>query len=342
MGAEQSTPGEEESPATNIVASAQASAAASQSVPLVVVGPSGVGKGTLIAQLMASDGSRFGFTTSHTTRSPRKGEQNGEHYHFVTKEDFCKDIAEGKFLEYAEVHGNLYGTSFSAVQAVQASGSCCVLDVDVQGARNIRKSGARAIIVFLAPPSLEDLAKRLAGRGSETIEQMEKRLSMAKSEINSLNETGLYDYLIINDNVEEAGERLLHIANRAVMGLDPEPGQMPEQVIIEESSWRRAVMGLDPEPGQMPEQVIIEETTLPDLSLLTTNEAPSSPPSSSPAPTSDPSPAPTEAPPTDLPTPSTEPAPTTSEGQQVDDVGIAALADAAAAPLPPLNVVTGS
>lgn len=110
----------------------------------------------------------------------------------------------------------------------------CCQQVDVQGARQLRRSGLRAIFVFVAPPSLEDLARRLAGRGTETAEQIRIRMENAKAEIHSLNEKGLYDYLVINDDLDEAVGKLRQIAARAAGGMDPEPGQVPETVIIEE------------------------------------------------------------------------------------------------------------
>jgi len=202
---------------------------------LVIVGPSGVGKGTLINKLVEGAHSQFGFSVSHTTRQPRTGEKHGEHYFFTTKEQFAKEVAEGKFLEWAEVHGNLYGTSVGAVRRVLETGRVCILDIDVQGARSVRKTPLKAIFVFIAPPSLEDLAKRLVGRGTESVEQIKRRLGNAKNEINSLNDKGLYDYLIINDNLEEAVGKLKSIAARCAAGMDPEPGQVPESVIIEDA-----------------------------------------------------------------------------------------------------------
>lgn len=197
-----------------------------------------VGKGTLIKNLIdGPDGDIYGFSTSHTTRQPRPGEVHGQHYFFVSREEFLADVEAGKFLEHAEVHKNLYGTSKMAVDRVLDSGKVCILDIDVQGARNLRKHpDLNAIYVFIAPPSLEDLARRLAGRGTETAEQMATRVNNAKGEINSLNEKGLYDYLVINDSVEEATGKIWHIANRARLGLDPEPGQVPEGVVIEDVS----------------------------------------------------------------------------------------------------------
>ena len=177
---------------------------------MVICGPSGVGKGTLIKQLMAGS-DKFGFSCSHTTRKPREGEkvhfsfslpqahkpvllaadrclsaQEGTHYHFVSREKFEKGIADGKFLEHATVHGNLYGTSIRAVQNVAAAGKCCILDIDVQGARQVRKQSnqIRAIFVFLEPPSVEELEKRLRGRGTESEDQIQTRLATAQAELN--------------------------------------------------------------------------------------------------------------------------------------------------------------
>ncbi|KAK9809154.1 hypothetical protein WJX72_010332 [[Myrmecia] bisecta] len=184
---------------------------------LVICGPSGVGKGTLIQRLQQGS-DRFGFSCSHTTRKPRAGEQDNLHYHFTTKEQFEKEIAEGKFLEYAYVHDNIYGTSLKAVQDVAAKGKCCLLDIDVQGARQVRKSGLRAIFVFIAPPSEEELEHRLRGRGTESEEQINRRLAAAKQEIASIKEPGLYDYVIFNDDLEEATLQLTSVAERALAG----------------------------------------------------------------------------------------------------------------------------
>lgn len=129
------------------------------------------------------DAAKFAFSVSHTTRKPRPGEQDGVHYHFVTREAFEQGIASNNFLESAEVHGNLYGTSKQAVQDTLAANKVAVLDVDVQGARQIRAAGIPAYFVFVAPPSLEELERRLRGRGTETPTSLEQRMKNARQEI---------------------------------------------------------------------------------------------------------------------------------------------------------------
>jgi len=144
--------------------------------------------------------------------------QNGVHYHFTTKSEFELGIADGKFLEYAYVHDNIYGTSIKAVQDVAAQGKCCILDIDVQGARQVRASGLRAIFVFISPPSVEELERRLRGRGTESEEQITTRLKNAREELASLEESGLYDYVIVNNVLETCLKDLQSIAARALAG----------------------------------------------------------------------------------------------------------------------------
>jgi guanylate kinase len=144
--------------------------------------------------------------------------QDGVHYHFTTRERFESEIAEEKFLEHAYVHSNIYGTSIAAVQDVAASGRCCVLDIDVQGARQVRASSLRAIFVFIAPPSVEELERRLRGRGTEAEEQIATRLKNAREELASVEEPGLYDYVLINDDLEACLERMAAVARRALAG----------------------------------------------------------------------------------------------------------------------------
>tara|TARA_B100000768_G_scaffold166231_1_gene169404 strand:+ start:249 stop:830 length:582 start_codon:yes stop_codon:yes gene_type:complete len=172
--------------------------------PIVMCGPSGVGKGTLINRLMADFPGKFGFSVSHTTRAPRPGETDGVHYNFVEKSAMEADIADGKFLEHAHVHENIYGTSLAAVEAVATKGQVCVLDIDVQGAEIVKKSTLDALFVFIAPPSMEELEKRLRGRGTEKEESIQKRLANAAGEMAKTEVTGFFHLVIINDDLEKA------------------------------------------------------------------------------------------------------------------------------------------
>nr|CAD7261769.1 unnamed protein product [Timema shepardi] len=151
---------------------------------LVFCGPSGSGKSTLIRRLFDEFPEQFGFSVSHTTRQPRPGEVDGKHYHFTTKETMKEAIARGEFLESAEFSNNLYGTSKKAVEEVTQSGHVCVLDIDVQGVKQVKEKDINAIYVFVSPPSLAELEKRLRGRNTETEESLQRRLAVAKQEMN--------------------------------------------------------------------------------------------------------------------------------------------------------------
>ncbi|KAM4079544.1 hypothetical protein ACJW30_09G124100 [Castanea mollissima] len=183
--------------------------------PVVISGPSGVGKGTLISMLMKEFPSMFGFSVSHTTRAPRNIEKDGTHYHFTERSVMEKDIKDGKFLEFASVHGNLYGTSVEAVEVVADAGKRCILDIDVQGARSVRASSLEAIFIFVSPPSMEELEKRLRARGTETEEQILKRLRNARAEMEQGKSSGIFDHILYNDNLEECYENL-----KELLGLD--------------------------------------------------------------------------------------------------------------------------
>ena len=176
--------------------------------PIVISGPSGVGKGTLISELMKEFPSMFGFSVSHTTRAPREKEQNGFHYHFSDRSVMEREIKDGKFLEFASVHGNLYGTSVEAVEVVADAGKRCILDIDVQGARSVRASSLEAIFIFISPPSFEELEKRLRARATETEEQIQKRLRNARAELEQGNSSGLFDHILVNDDLESCYENL--------------------------------------------------------------------------------------------------------------------------------------
>ncbi|CAM8897768.1 unnamed protein product [Rhodiola kirilowii] len=183
--------------------------------PVVISGPSGVGKGTLISKLMENFPAKFGFSVSHTTRAPRQKEQNGIHYHFSERAVMEKDIKDGKFLEFAHVHDNLYGTSVEAVEVVADAGKRCILDIDVQGARQVRASPLGATFIFIKPPSFFELENRLRARGTETEEQVQKRLRNAKAEIEQGLSSGIFDHILENDDLEECYRNL-----KKLLGLD--------------------------------------------------------------------------------------------------------------------------
>ncbi|CAK9069843.1 unnamed protein product [Durusdinium trenchii] len=181
--------------------------------PLVIVGPSGVGKGTLIAKIREGFAGRFGFSVSHTTRKPRPGEVHGEAYNFVDMETMQKELKiPGRFLEHATVHGNLYGTSQEAVEKVRQRGQICILDVDVQGARQIKKIHSDFNYLFIAPPSVESLEKRLRARGTETEEKIQTRLRNARSEIDFYKENvDFFNDVLVNDDLGLASSRALDL-----------------------------------------------------------------------------------------------------------------------------------
>ena len=169
----------------------------------IISAPSGAGKTTILRQVMA-DLPGLAFSVSHTTRAPRPGEVNGRDYHFVDRPSFERLRSAGDFLEWAEVHTNLYGTSRSAVADQLAAGLDVILDIDVQGARQIRGiPGLAALSLFILPPSLAELEKRLSGRGTDSPEVVRLRLENALREITAC---GDYDHRIINDRLAEAVE----------------------------------------------------------------------------------------------------------------------------------------
>lgn len=171
----------------------------------IISAPSGTGKTTILKKIIA-EMANVAFSVSHTTRAPRPGEQEGVDYFFIDKDTFTDMRQQDLFLEWAEVHGNLYGTSSRAVADVTEQGLDLILDIDVQGARQVKKKlGAKGVFIFIAPPSLEELASRLAGRSTETEAVIATRLQNAKQEMKSITQ---YDYIIVNDTIAEAVEIL--------------------------------------------------------------------------------------------------------------------------------------
>ena len=180
-----------------------------RNVLIVISGPSGVGKGTLVKLLLEEDPT-LALSVSCTTRPPRKGERNGRDYYFIEKEEFLSRIRENDFLEYDEHFGNYYGTPRSFVER-RLKEKSVVLEIDVVGALNAKRIMPQAVLGRIAPPSDEALEKRLARRGSETEEEREERLRRMRYE---LKQQKYYDYVVVNDDLQEAKRRLQEIINR--------------------------------------------------------------------------------------------------------------------------------
>lgn len=173
-------------------------------MPLVVCGPSGAGKGTIISKMMEKYPDYFGFSVSNTSRGPRPGEEHGVHYYFSTLEEIDAGIANGEYIEYANVHTNKYGTTFKAVETVQNKGKVCILDIDVQGCQSVKKSSMKCKYLFISPPSMEELENRLKGRGTETEEKIKVRLQNAIGEMAYGEGEGNFDAIVVNDSVDGA------------------------------------------------------------------------------------------------------------------------------------------
>uniref|UniRef100_A0A7N6FC38 Guanylate kinase-like domain-containing protein n=1 Tax=Anabas testudineus TaxID=64144 RepID=A0A7N6FC38_ANATE len=216
--------------------------------PVVLSGPSGVGKSTLMKKLMKDYEGVFGFSVSHTTRNPRPGEEDGKglnklpmllgatllpvadilssedlelsasfsYYHFTTREAMQEGMDNGEFIENAEFSGNMYGTSKAAIEDVQAKNLICILDVDIQGVKRIKETDLNPIYISIQPPSMEILETRLRDRQTETEESLQKRLEAARIDLELSKEPGLFDVVIINEDVERAYEELKEILNEEI------------------------------------------------------------------------------------------------------------------------------
>lgn len=171
----------------------------SKGLLIVLSGPSGCGKGTIVQEIL-KDGD-CAISVSATTRSPREGEENHVHYHFITKEEFEKRIANDGLLEYAEYCDHYYGTPRAEVEAMRASGKHVILEIEVQGAFQVRERCPEAILVFTIPPSIGELRRRLGKRGTESAEVVEKRIARAQEELPLAKH---YDYVVLNDALEDA------------------------------------------------------------------------------------------------------------------------------------------
>lgn len=172
----------------------------------IISGPSGAGKGTICKRLIEE--TKVEISVSMTTRQPRDGEINGKSYYFTTKEDFLREVEADGFLEWAEVYGNYYGTPKAKVDEKLAAGIDVVLEIDIQGALNVKEAYPEGIFIFILPPSMAELRKRITGRGSETEESLRLRLSQTLKEVSYIDK---YDYCVVNGELEEAVTRVKSI-----------------------------------------------------------------------------------------------------------------------------------
>ncbi|PGH17026.1 guanylate kinase [Helicocarpus griseus UAMH5409] len=196
------------SPKYRIQMAAAVTNAVRQFRPVVISGPSGTGKSTLIKRLFADYPDTFDLSVSHTTRSPRAGEVEGREYYFTTREAFQSLIDSNGFIEHAQFSGNCYGTSTKAVRDVAEKKRICILDIEMEGVKQVKKTDLNARFLFLAPPSLEVLEQRLRGRGTETEESLTKRLAQARNELEYAATPGAHDKIIVNDELESAYQAL--------------------------------------------------------------------------------------------------------------------------------------
>ena len=176
---------------------------------VVISGPSGVGKSTVIAEVMHQRDNLV-FSVSYTTRAPRAGEEDGVNYHFVENAEFERMIRDGELLEYTQYAGNYYGTALADIQKFASQGLDVLLDIEVEGASNVKRKADNAVLIFVAPPSFEELSRRLHGRRTENEEVVRARLKKAQVELKQIPN---YDYLVVNDSVIRAASDIISILN---------------------------------------------------------------------------------------------------------------------------------
>ncbi len=181
----------------------------------VIAAPSGAGKSTLVRLLLEREPT-IALSISCTTRSPRPGEQDGREYHFVAVDDFLQRISREEFLEWAEVHGNFYGTSQKWIAEQLNNGRDVLLEIDWQGAQQVRKLFPEMVSIFILPPSMDELQRRLVGRGTDSHEVIERRLAAAQAEMRHVGE---FDYVIINDLLDQALDDLRAVVRASRLGF---------------------------------------------------------------------------------------------------------------------------
>ena len=188
---------------------------------IVISGASGTGKGTVCKELLARE-TGIAYSVSATSRAPREGEEDGREYYFRTREEFEQMIADGAFLEYADVYGNYYGTPLAPIEKRRAAGEDILLEIDTQGALDVMDQCPDGTFIFLLPPSLEELRRRITGRGTEAEESLVRRLAAARDEI-LLGKR--YRYAVLNDTVEAATDRIQTILAAERLRADMDPAQ---------------------------------------------------------------------------------------------------------------------
>ena len=188
---------------------------------IVISGASGTGKGTVCKELLARE-TGIAYSVSATSRAPREGEVDGREYYFRTREEFEQMIADGAFLEYADVYGNYYGTPLAPIEKRRAAGEDILLEIDTQGALDVMDQCPDGTFIFLLPPSLEELRRRITGRGTESEESLVRRLAAARDEI-LLGKS--YRYAVLNDTVEAATDRIQTILAAERLRADMDPAQ---------------------------------------------------------------------------------------------------------------------
>jgi guanylate kinase len=206
---------------------------AKQGIPFVVAAPSGTGKTTVCRRVVERD-ERISFSVSHTTRRKREGEVDGRDYFFVDESEFRRLVAEGDFLEWAEYNAHLYGTSWKAIDRGLAAGRELLLEIEVQGARQVRARRPDARLIFLLPPSMEELKRRLQGRGTDSAEEVRRRLEVANRELDAI---GDFEYAVTNGDLECCVANLLEIIRAERGGSVDELREKFSPAAAEEKFW---------------------------------------------------------------------------------------------------------